>query len=64
MTDDSTPMFGRPTGPWIRTFAWRPVFTFDRGTVWLRPVWKRHIYKHRWLEGGPDWWWQYRAFAP
>lgn len=58
------PMFGNPCGPWIRTFAWRPRFTFDGGNVWLCFVWKRHIYKHQYLQGGADYWWQYRRFAP
>lgn len=26
-----------------RWFAWRPVWTRDRGWVWLRPVWRRHV---------------------
>lgn len=58
----SDPIFGFPTGPWIRCFAWRPVFTYDGGRVWLRWVWKRHIHKHGYLDGGSDWWWQYRRF--
>jgi hypothetical protein len=58
------PLFGDPTGPWIRTFAWVPRFTFDGGTVWLRRIWKRHIFKHQYLCGGADWWWQYRRFDP
>lgn len=58
------PKFGDPCGPWIRAFAWRPRFTFDGGTVWLRRVWKRHIQKHDWLTGGGDFWWQYRRFRP
>ena len=62
MTD--RPMFGDPVGPWIATFAWWPRFTFDGGTVWLRRVWKRHIFKHQHLDGGADWWWQFRRFAP
>lgn len=64
MSINGRPMFGDPVGPWIRTFAWRPRFTFDAGVVWLRPVMKRHIHKHQWLDGGADWWWQYRRFAP
>lgn len=30
-------------GPWWRWFAWRPVWTLDRGWQWLRPVWRRHV---------------------
>lgn len=59
-----SPIFGDPKGPWIRTFAWYPRFTFDAGTVWLRRVWRRHIHKHQYLDGGADWWWQYRRFEP
>lgn len=29
--------------PWHQWFAWRPVFTDDRGWVWLRRVWRRHV---------------------
>lgn len=61
-TMSATPIFGDPVGPWIRTFAWVPRFCFDAGHVWLRPVWKRHILKHQYLDGGADWWWQYRRF--
>lgn len=57
---DFTPEFGDPTAPWFRSFAWRPVWTVDRGRVWLRPVWKRQIQKHSYLSpGGPDFWFQY-----
>lgn len=58
------PMFGNPTGPWIKTFAWGPCFTFDAGCVWLRTVWKRRIFRHQYLSCGQDWWWEYRRFAP
>ena len=27
---------------WYRWFAWRPVWTYDRGWVWLRLVWRKH----------------------
>lgn len=58
------PLFGDPKGPWIRSFAWVPRFTYDAGTVWLCRVWKRHIHKHQYLDGGADWWWQFRKFPP
>lgn len=61
MTDDK-PVFGDPIGPWIRAFAWLPRWTFDAGTVWLVFIWKRHIQKKLCLDGGPDFWWQYRRF--
>ena len=35
-----SPAFGNPIGPWIRTFALVPHFTFDGGWVWLAMVWK------------------------
>ena len=58
------PLFGDPKGPWIKSFAWLPRFTYDGGYVWLHRVWKRHIQKHQYLDGGADWWWQYRAYPP
>jgi len=27
----------------FRWFAWRPVWTRDRGWTWLRWVWRRHV---------------------
>lgn len=27
----------------FRWFAWRPVWTLDRGWVWMRRVWRRHV---------------------
>lgn len=30
------------TEQWFRWFAWRPVWTRDRGWQWLRMVWRRH----------------------
>lgn len=57
------PVFGDPCGPWIKPFAWLPCFTYDSGTVWLCKVWKRHIFKHQYLDGGgSDYWWQYSRF--
>lgn len=47
-----TPIFGSPKGPWIRSFAWTPKFTYDSGWIWLRRCWKRHIHKHQYLDGG------------
>lgn len=58
--DDWSPMFGNPIGPWHGAFAWRPVWTHDFGWVWLRRVWRRQIQKHQFLDGGADFWWQYR----
>ena len=52
------PMFGRAHGDWYRWFAWRPVQTLDRGWVWLRPVWRRRIYKHSYLPGPSASWYQ------
>ena len=28
---------------WFRWFAWRPVWTRDRGWQWMRMVWRRHV---------------------
>lgn len=60
MMDKLRPFFGEPIAPWKRWFAWRPVWTVDWGVVWLRFVERRHIHKHHWLDGGPDYWWQHR----
>jgi hypothetical protein len=64
MTDDTRdpyrPMFGNPIAPWHRWFAWRPIDTVDRGTIWLRVVYRRRILKHSYVDGnGPDFWFQY-----
>lgn len=56
-----TPAFGRPIADWHKWFAWRPVNTVDRGTMWLRFVWRRRIEKHDYLDGGPDRWFQHAA---
>lgn len=53
------PSFGEPITPWFRWFAWRPVHTVDRGWRWLRPVWKRRVQKHSYLDGGVDFWFQF-----
>lgn len=57
------PLFGDPVGPWIKSFAWIPHFTIDAGWTWMRPIWKRHIHKHQYLDGGSDFCWQYRRFS-
>lgn len=58
----NNPLYGFPIGPWIRSFAWFRVWTYDAGYVWLVPVYKRHIQKHAFLGGGSEHWWQYRRF--
>lgn len=58
--DRATPAFGDSIGPWAPSFAWLPHWTFDAGWVWLVPVWRRMIQKHYYLDGGADFWWQYR----
>lgn len=63
MNDRYLPRFGNPITPWFRVFAWRPVQTVDRGTVWLRRVYKRRIQTKEYLQGASEWWWQY-AVAP
>jgi len=25
---------------WLQAYAWRPVWTFDAGWIWLRPYWR------------------------
>lgn len=60
--DDFKPSFGEPCGPWMRSFAWLPVFTYDAGTVWLRTVYKRHIIGHDYLTPPPGYWFQYKRF--
>lgn len=59
MSDRYTPMFGRPIAGWHRWFAWRPVWSVDRGYVWLRVLNRRRIHKHQYLDGGADFWFQY-----
>lgn len=43
--------FMSPVGPWFRWFAWHPVRTDDRGWRWLRPVWRRRMQSHEYLDG-------------
>lgn len=59
MNDIYRPMFGDPINDWHRWFAWRPVETVDRGWRWLCVVNRRRIYKHQFLNGGPDFWFQH-----
>jgi len=59
MTEQYKPMFGEPVSDWYRWFAWRPVETVDRGWQWMRPVWKRRIYRHAYLFRGPEFWFQH-----
>lgn len=54
------PLFGDPIGPWHRVFAWWPIRTFDQCIVWLKWVERRCIQKHQYLDGGADFWWQYK----
>lgn len=44
---------------WFSWFAWRPVWTPDRGYVWLRMVWKRHVPPKD--VPGACWTWEYRV---
>jgi hypothetical protein len=57
--DPFYPQWGRPITPWFKSFAWVPVWTVDRGWVWLVRVNCRRIHKLYYLEGGPDFWFQY-----
>lgn len=56
--NDLQPTFGTPVTPWFRWFAWRPTWTVDRGWRWLRPIWRRRVAKHSYLDGGGDFWFQ------
>ncbi|QED11181.1 hypothetical protein SEA_ZARTROSA_69 [Arthrobacter phage Zartrosa] len=53
------PKFGRPITGWWRVFAWRPIWTVDRGWVWLRVVHRRRIHLLDYLDDGPRWWFQH-----
>ena len=55
------PLFGDAIGPWHAWFAWRPVRTYDNRWKWLCIVLRRNIQKHQHLDGGPDFWWQYKV---
>ena len=41
-----------------------PKWTPDNGWIWLRFGWKRMVAKHDYLDGGRDFWWQWRGVAP
>ena len=54
------PMFSFPVAPWLRWFAWHPVYTVDRGYRWLRFVYKRPCqFKECLARGAMEVWWQY-----
>ena len=52
--------------PWHEWFAWRPVFTDDRGWVWLRRIWRRHVPPRDVLLPGMSvgWTWDYSVVDP
>lgn len=56
---DPKMMFTDPVGPWHWWFAWRPVQTYDQRFLWLRWCRRRWMQKHQYLQGGPDFSWQY-----
>jgi hypothetical protein len=58
------PRFGSPIGPWHKWWAWRPVHSYDRRLIWLRPCWRRCIQKHNYLDGGGEFWFQYAVELP
>jgi len=49
--------------PYFRWFAWHPVWTVDRGWVWLRRVWKKHVPPLMGVQGA-IWTWRYRVELP
>ncbi len=59
MSDPYAPLFGTPVAQWHRWFAWRPVDTVDRGTRWLTVIHRRRVHQNGYLDGGPDFWFQY-----
>ena len=61
MSATSSPLFGSPVANWTPWFAWRPVRTYDgrRRLFWM--VERRLIQKHQFLDGGADFWWQYKV---
>lgn len=61
--DPFRPLFGDPITPWRKGFALLPRDTVDAGVVWLVTVWRRRCFKHQFLFGGPDFWFQYKRFA-
>lgn len=60
MTVLDCPMFGEPVARWHRWFAWKPIRTFDGRWTWGRFIERRLIQKHTYLDGGADFWRQYR----
>lgn len=61
MSDSFQPMFGNPIADWHWKFTWLPINTLDRGWIWLKFIKRRRIAKHKYLDGGSDFWWQYKA---
>ena len=59
-SDPALPQFGDPVGPWHSHFAWYPVRSYDRRFIWFRRCLRRAIQKHHYLDGGSDFWWQYK----
>ena len=58
------PVFGAPVTDWFRWFAWRPVYTEDRGLRWLRPLWRRRCQKKFNLPGPYYSWFQHVVKHP
>lgn len=50
-------------GCWHRWFAWRPVWTPDRGYQWMRMVWRCYT-PPKYGVPGSCWTWNYRALRP
>lgn len=58
---DYYPYYGDPITDWRTIFAWRPIQTVDSGWVWLRFIFRRRIAKHNYLNGGSEYWFQYKV---
>lgn len=53
---------GEAVGPWRRWFAWRPVWTSDRGRKWFRYVYCRPVIDNPRQPLSSKCWFQYSAW--
>lgn len=61
MKDDYKPYFADPVTDWVDWFAWKPVWTANRGVVWFRFVKRRRVQLHDYLSVPVEQWWQYKS---